>query len=325
MVALSTGMISFARALICLSRSRRTGVLALDGGAESCRVSVVDGIPRAATAVCGAEDTLGDALLRAGELDCDAHLKALQAGGACRPVGAWLVEVGAASRPAVESALREQLRSRMVEVFRWPSLRYRFTDGQPDVGVPLVAEPVAVADLVLDAVRRSVAGDPSAYLRRHLGGYTLRTTAPGKSLLEGAALWPEEAALASLLAEGCELQTIADLTGHSGRALRLLYALHLMGAVTTGPARSRPFTLLVAKRQQLRAAASAAALLELPEHPPPGEARKALRRLARQLHPDRLGSNAPPALRQACTEMMSVLASAETEIRVAKAVSSAGR
>ena len=45
-----------------------------------------------------------------------------------------------------------------------------------------------------------------------------------------------------------------------------------------------------------------------------GEARRALRKLVRDLHPDRFGESAPEALRQASGEIVSALVEAEARI-----------
>jgi hypothetical protein len=314
-MATTAGTVCLARALLALDRTQQTGVLRVSGDTDRCLVAVVDGMPRAATPVRGAEDSLGDELLRSGDLNGEAHKRALERGPAARPVGAWLVEVGAATRPAIEYALREQLRSRLLEVFRWPVLQYRFTAGRADVGLPLVSEPVAVADIVLGAMRRAMSVHPVEQLRERLGEYKLRLTPQGRYLLAGAALWPEEAVVAALLESGNDPGSVASATRDSARAIRFLYALHLLGGVSASPASSLACSLLVSKRLQLRREAGDAALLDLPRNAGPEQARRALRKLALRIHPDRLGESAPPALRLASTEVMTALSGAECKIR----------
>lgn len=314
-MATTAGTVYLARALLALDRTRQTGVLRVSGDTDRCLVAVVGGIPRAATPVRGAEDSLGDELLRSGELDGEAHRRALERVPVARPVGAWLIEVGAATRPAIEHALREQLRTRLLEVFRWPVLHYRFTAGSGNVGLPLVSEPLAVADIVLGAMRRAMSAHPVEQLRERMGEYKLRLTPRGQHLLAGAALWPEEAVAAALLARGSDPGSVASATRDSARAIRLLYALHLLGGVSANPTGSLACSLLVSKRLQLRREVGDAALLDLPQNAGPEQARKALRKLALRIHPDRLGESAPPALRLASTEVMTALSGAECKIR----------
>ncbi len=314
-MAFHVGTVSLARALMALDRARRSGTLQVLGDAGRCRVAIVDGTPCGSTAVPGAEASLGDALLRSGELDADLHRRAMERGDAARPVGEWLVRVGAATRPAVEHALREQLRARLLEVLLWPGLGYRFEAGAVDPGIARVTEPAATADIVLGAMRRVTTDLDLDSLGERLGDGWLQLNALGRHLLARAALWPEEEVAAALLRDGSQLRAISDTTRGSVRALRLLYALHLLGTISAGAGSSRPCSLLVSKRLQLRRHAGDTALLDLPRDARPEQARRALRRMALRLHPDRLGQNAPSALRLASTEVMRALSRAESSIR----------
>jgi curved DNA-binding protein CbpA len=60
-------------------------------------------------------------------------------------------------------------------------------------------------------------------------------------------------------------------------------------------------------------------LLDLPVDADPADARRALRRLARRVHPDALGPSAPSALRRASSEIMSALIEAERAMRAVEA------
>ena len=309
------GTVSLARALMALDRTRQSGVLQVIGDAGRCRVTVIKGTPRAAGAVPGAEASLGDTLLRSGDLDTEAHRRAMERGNAARPVGRWLVQIGATTRPAVEHALRAQLRARLLEVLLWTGLRYHFIAGEVDTSLTRIAEPVATADVVLGAMRQATAKLPLDPLNERLGAGRLQLNRLGRYLLARAALWPEEAATAALLRDGSRLQSIIEITSGSARAYRLLYALDLLGAITANPSEGLPCSLLVSKRLQLRRQAGDSVLLDLPRDARPEQARRALRKMARRLHPDRLGQNAPRALRQASTEVMRALSRAESSIR----------
>src|SRR5262245_34959680 len=144
------GAVSLARALLSLSRSRQTGVLHVVTERGECRLAIVAGIARAASGASFAEHAVGDALLRDGALDPTAHAAAMREHAHTHgPVGSWLVDAGLVTRPALELALRRQLRDRVLLVFACQSQDYRFEPGLPDVGVPLIEDPVCTADLVL--------------------------------------------------------------------------------------------------------------------------------------------------------------------------------
>jgi hypothetical protein len=309
------GAISLARALLSLSRARQTGVLHVESELGGCRLSIVDGVPRAARGLTF-EDPLGDALVREGELDPHAHRVALrESESAHGPVGRWLLDAGLVSRPALELALRRQLRDRVLRVFACHGLDYRFEPGEPEPGAPLIEEPMCTADLVLAALRAQVAGWPTPRLARVIETGALRLNALGRMLAREAALWPEEAAALALLAEGATLERVLQTTHGSERALRLLAALSLLDAVTSEPTPSQRFSLLLRKREQLRRAESARNLLDLPRAATPAQARRALRKLARSVHPDALGPHASEDLRRASTEVMEALIDAEHELR----------
>ena len=306
--------VSFARALLTLSRSKRTGVLEVCGRAgQACRVAIVEGTPRAIAGQDAVGEPLGDTLLRRGELDLSAHKRALALGAPQRPVGRWLVRKGVSNAPAVSDALRRQLRARVEHVFGWSQLEYRFVEGPAEVGRDWLNEPVQAADLVLSAMRRRVSAVPVEWIAERFEGAQLRLTPLGTSLLAQAALWPEEQAAVGLLGQGVLLSKLQRVSGGSRRMMRTLLALSLLGAIQRfSSLDGRPrYGMLLRKRRQLRGAAGAHELLELPNGAPGVQARRALRRLAKDVHPDALGPHAPPELREVSNEVMGALIRAE--------------
>jgi hypothetical protein len=310
------GAVSLARALVALSRGHSTGVLTVCSPYDVCRIAVVDGVPRAATSKRSGA-TLGDVLLRAGDLDAKKHMQALESAAPHWPVGAWLVQAGVATRPAVEHALRSQLRARILDVFHWQGLDYRFAAGVADVGVPWISEPVATADLVLSALRRVVDRASATRIAIGLRHATLTLSPLGRALLAQAALWPDEAAMVPLLERSTDLAALRAASGGSDRALATLSALFLLSAVVVRDVPRARYQLLLRKHRQLCSQAAAADLLDLPRGAAPSEARRALRRLARSVHPDVLGPDVPAALRARSSELMSALGRAEREVRAA--------
>jgi hypothetical protein len=107
-------------------------------------------------------------------------------------------------------------------------------------------------------------------------------------------------------------EEISALPGCGLPGYRFLWALKLLRAASSRAGGSYP--LLLRKRRQLRKQASAHALLDLPEGAGGREARLALRKLVRDLHPDRFGDGAPAALRRASGEVVTALVDAEARI-----------
>jgi hypothetical protein len=314
-----TAAVSFARALIALERARSSGVLHVRSETCACRIAIEDGVVCASSRVRGAERTLGDALLADGELDVPAHERAIAIGDAASaPIGLWLVERGCASRPAVEVALRRQLRERVVRLFLCERIEYRFEAGASAQDVPRLDEPMPTVDLVLAGMRACVQSWPEAHALACLRSQALQLNATGRAFMR-AALWPDEAVLIGLLARGTTLDAIRTATTGSLRALRLLAVLALISAVDAPQTRETSYALLVRKRGQLRHGDCAQALLDLPFDADAADARRALRRLARRVHPDALGPSAPSALRRASSEIMSALIEAERTMRAVEA------
>ena len=310
--------VSLARALLALHRGRGTGVFRVCSGEEVCRLAVVDGVVRAAA---GQRDrlTLGDVLMRSGDLDGNAHRRALSQGAAQGPVGGWLVDSGLATRPAVEHALRRQLQARIVELFRARGLDYTWSAGNAEVGVPWVSEPMATPDLVLSALRGALSAEEAERHVQRLGESKLELSELGEALLHDAALWPDEAAMAALLRAGCDAARVHHVTGGSPRVTASLAALVLLSGVRVQESSGMQYQLLVRKRMQVRRGAGPRELLDLPSSARAADARRALRRLASAIHPDALGPAAPDAARSASPDLMAALARAEERLRAVTA------
>jgi Domain of unknown function (DUF4388) len=308
------GAVSLARALLALHRGRGTGVLHVCSGAEARRIAVVDGRVRAVA--CSRDRlSLGDVLLRSGDLDAQAHRRALTERPVQGAVGDWLVDSGLATRPAVEHALRRQLHARVLDVFRARGLEYTFQHGAADVGVPWVSESMATPDLVLSALRAAVQPTEAAARLAAVGERGLTLTGLGRGLLHEAALWPDEAAMCALLEAGEGVAKITHVTGGSPRVQATLAALLLLSGVRVDGSCEPSYPLLVRKRLQMRQGASPEALLDMPERSRTADTRRALRRLARALHPDALGPDAPVAVRCASADLMAALSRAEERLR----------
>jgi len=276
------GAVSLARALLSLSRSRRTGMLHVMTEFGGCRLMIVSGLPRAASGPVEVEDLLADAPVGGGTFDPQAHIEALHASARVHgPVGYWLVEAGSVERPARELALRRELRDRVLHVFACQSMEFLFEPGEPAIGAALIEAPVGIADLLLLALRAQVALLPRERLFAAIARGELRLNALGAMLTRDATLWPEEAAALALLAEGGSLVRLLQMTVGSERTLGFLAGLSLLSAVSTPPERDERLSLLVRKSERLRRAASAHALRELPASAEVDEADHPTHRIAR--------------------------------------------
>lgn len=307
------GAAALVRGLLVLARAGRTGVLTLCSDQVNARVGVRNGRVVALRVEPDDGDSIGEALRGMGAWDARA---AEQAGTPppTEPLGRWGVRVGATTQAAVSHALRKQLQRRIVRLFGLDPPELRLSPGSADVGVPELAEPPASAELVVSALRDGVRQVPLWAARRRLGDGMLVATPLGRELLADAVLWPDEQALVPLLEAGASVDTLVHVARGSARAQRTLYALRMVGAC--GPPEPRHgYAMLLRKTRQVRRAARAAELLELPPNGAGGDdARRALRKLAHTVHPDRFGESAPVAIRAASHQVMSALIRAQNEV-----------
>jgi hypothetical protein len=306
---------ALARALLSLARARATGVLGLRARGRSADVSIEDGAPIAVALVGEDDPCLGDWLVRDGALDPVRHREAMEEGGPRGPVGAWLVASGATTEDALAGAVSAQLRHRLSLLFRWEDVELCFRAGSSWVGARRANGERAAAALVLEAMRATVADEPLLVVRKRLGDGVLKLTELGRQLVEGAELFPEEQAMARLLERGDAVDAILSAGGGTSRALRGLFAFRLLGAAMPPSPGGHAYRLLLRKQRQIRMAADAQSLLELPQGHRPEQARRALRRLARDVHPDRFAEAAHPALREASAEVLTALVAAEARLR----------
>jgi hypothetical protein len=301
-----------ARALLSLARGRATGVLEVVAGVRLGRLAIRDGHTVAAAVSEPDEACLGDLLVRAGVLDPERHREALDEGEPEGPVGAWLVREGLVTKEALNDGLFAQLRSRVRRIFEWEQAEFRFSATEPDVGVPALDVPLPTQDLVLDAMRAQVAPIPLLLVRRRLGHGLYVLTSLGEEVVRGATLEREEAAMLPLLRTGASVDSLLAIAGGHARAHRGLLALKLLGAASA-PASGASFGLLLRKHREIARSASSRTLLDLEAKSDPGAARRALRKLARDLHPDRF--DADPSMQRTSSEVLKALVQAEADLR----------
>ncbi|MAQ15011.1 MAG: hypothetical protein CMN30_09490 [Sandaracinus sp.] len=274
---------TLGRALGRLGRARASGwlhVVARDRG----KIAIRDGRPVSIRSRDGAP--LGD-LIAAGDAERTARLARALDG----PVGRAAVLRGVASPGAVSDAIRRQMRERLAAWFAEPIRDVRFHPGK--VGRAPFEEPPSAEDLVLASLRRvSLRRDVRDL--RPLADARFRLSPHAQALRE-AALAPWERAILERVSahdegrgvRGAPLVALADPSGSPERGLRILHGWRLLGWLTPVDVARRDHSLLLRKRHQLRRRASPARLLDLDGSTRDQGPRRALRRLAAQVHPDR--------------------------------------
>jgi hypothetical protein len=305
---------ALARALLALARAGATGGLDVLARGRSAEIAFESGFV-SSIALRGEDDPcVGDSLFRDGAIDERCHRLALAAGGPSGKVGAWLVASGATTEGALDAALDTQIRRRLARVFAWEGIDLAFRATVPVETSERARSPRPAATLVLEAMRSALAGEPLVVVRKRLGDGLLVMTPLGRQLLDFAELLDEERAFAPLLERGASVDMLLGAAGGRSRAMRGLLALRLLGAAAPPSPGGKAYRLLLRKRRQIRMAADPSSLLEIPYGSAPGEARRALRQLAKDVHPDRFQDAAHPAVREASAEVLAALVAAEAAV-----------
>jgi hypothetical protein len=294
-----------------LERARASGELAASAHEGRARIVVRDGRVIAIDAPTVSAPRLGRLLADQGiATDALEHAACARERGV--RVGDAMVRAGLAGRGAISIALRSQLRTRMAEIARWGAVDLQLERRVPAPAVH--AEPIAVGALMIGAMRGAVADESVASIATRLGGEALVLTPLGHALIDGAALWPDEESICRALRRGATLDVLVGASQGSPRALRLLLALRCLEAVAP-PSATASVALLARKARQLRGSSSAAALLDVGPGAAPDEARRAWRRLAGLLHPDRFSHGVPVPLAELSNEVSCALQGAAREMR----------
>lgn len=207
---------------------------------------------------------------------------------------------------------RRQARDNVVQMCTWEGLVLRLVRSPVTAAWWKLRDPIAARALALHTMRAAVKDVDAASVRADLGDAAYQLTEAGEALLCGAELRPEETAVLFWLRRGVSAAEVLALPGCSLRGYRFLWVLKLLRAAS--PKAGGSYPLLLRKRREVRRQASAHALLDLPEGAGGRAARLALRKLVRDLHPDRFGEGVPPALRRASGEVVTALVNAEARI-----------
>lgn len=320
-----SGLSALGRALLHLERASATGIVHVTTRHEQATLSVIQGRVCAVEGVeVGGDDSLGHHLIREGAFDAQAHAQALATVGPQRPVGAWLVAHDVASAPAVAHGLRCQVRGRLLQLLKRARADYDF---KPQAlrhrDMEFLAECAPRSSEVVLTALRSVASTLSA--DAFSSGFPvgpLALTGSGHQLVDEGALWPEEQALRALLKRGATWEECQARLRGMPRALRLLQGLALLEVVRGRRVSEEGYSRLLRKRRQLQLGADPFTLLEVPNGSSPQRVRRALRRLALEMHPDRVGAE-NAQMHAISSEVMRGLLLAEEKIRASSRVGAA--
>lgn len=210
------------------------------------------------------------------------------------------------------STCKRQLLHGVVDACTWDELTLRLA---PEAMTPSwwrLRSAVGGRELALEVMRTASRDTEPETVRTALGDATYHLTDAGEHLLRGAELRPDEVAVVHWLRRGATTQGLLTKAGCGPRGARFAWVLSLLRAAA--PRRGGSFPLLLRKRRELRADASPRSLLDLPDEASNDEARRALRKLVRELHPDRFGASAPPPVRRASGEIVTALVRAEASV-----------
>jgi hypothetical protein len=206
----------------------------------------------------------------------------------------------------------QQLIACMWKACHWDDVAFRFDREAGLAEHWMLDEHVRACAPALSIMRAAAARVNPERIRVELGDALFRLTEAGEALVDRADLGPAEQTAVLWLRRGVLPEDIAGLPGCGLRGYRFVWVLKMLGAAA--PKRGGSCPLLLRKRMELRRRSTDYALLDLPEDADSREARAALRRLVRHLHPDRFGEGVTPALRRASGEIVTALVDAEARI-----------
>lgn len=306
MFARDQGPTVLCRALATLGRAESSGSLEVSGeGGQTGRVDLHRG--RIATIViAGHASMLGDLLMA--ERGSSADLLDESGREEGEPIGRFLLRSGRIDGATLSHALRSQTRKRLRALFGWRSIEVLFA--RRATVTTGVAELPTMDDSLVDALRATAPDVSTDQLVRELGREPLVLSTYASEWLRRAALRPEESAVVVHAARGLSPVT---LIGLDRRALRFAVALKRVGALEI-PRASGRYSLLLRKHHELRRSSDPTKLLGVAPGASATAARRALRGLVREIHPDRFGGAADGAARDVSSELLKALFRAETEL-----------
>lgn len=294
---------------------------------------------------------LGDTLLALGALDVASQRGVLGRAADLTPIGARLIAAGATSSAAVSCALEVQLADGIQTLLRWPATHMELCRAPRQHELARGADASAVAHRVTIDVAGAVWSAlwviarelPLPLAAQLSGSAALKLTVAGKRRVRGLLRAIDAGELGAAFRRRAFLRSRTEALHAPTEALRpsfdgtpgtlsvaaleaalradpnpeqhaLRAVLRVLGAAIERPAHEDAYALLLRKHRQLSRNVSASALLDLPEAASGEHARRALRRLAQKLHPDRFQAG-DARLHAVSNVVMGALARAENTLR----------
>ncbi len=291
-------------ALLAVERAKATGVFEVVGEDATLRLTIERGAPVFAS-FSGEESaaySIGEVLIAREAINVVAYAKALQQNPPVAPIGTWLVESGSTSRRKLNAALAEQMIARVAKGLSLVNARTEFLEGRRATQLDTV-DGITIADLLVSAVRRVAPNDTLAKAPRRLA-----ITRVGRELVKQLTMGEEARQVVSLLTRAPMERDVLRASISQPETKQMIGALITVGAI--GSATTAPYRLLLRKHREVEKSAAPQVLLELPRAADRNQARRALRRFAKELHPDRFSEH-DEAVRQTSREVMRALVDAE--------------
>jgi tetratricopeptide (TPR) repeat protein len=289
-------------------RRRLTGALHFQSGEKKKTIFFDEGM------VVGARsnllpERLGQVLVRMGKIDADACGDTLSLQRTRKEnIGNIAIDLGLVAEEDLQDGLRRQAEERIGELFRWREGGYAFAPADPGAARVAVIR-ISAAEAVLLGARL---GCDAARLRALLAPLARRfpvVLSTTTSRLGEVRLSPREEALLRMIDGQTALAEFVRGAGPEGRlVLALLYGALAIGLVEMRDAPAAPagdgaasgsedIRRRILDRTWICAERDHYAVLELPASAGAGEIRNRYIELARTVHPDRLGLDAPAELR----------------------------
>ena len=321
MARLHDSTLTLARLMMVLGYNGATGVLVVRAGPNQASFDLVDGSVLGVVMFRDDGEILGDILQMLGVLKtAEQRNRLIQTPAVlATPIGQWLVDNAVVSKADVARALTEQARMRTRRVLLWAQSTCSFETAssakpRPPLGMRF-ERGMGLCGLVFASMRGLSRHVTHSDIRNVLANQGLRIEKRALSILDDIDLLPAERALLPLLTRGASAPLLLTAAGQHGEAARALFLFKILGVATRHEAGS--YRVLLRKRRQLSALAAPSCLLDIEPGCTAEEARRALRRLVREVHPDRFGAQTLPSMRRLSDRVTAGLVHAEARYRAA--------
>ena len=299
------GALPLARVLMTLGRARATGKVSVESVDRRAQLWLTAGHLTSIDVMPDRGPVIGDVLVNMNELDEVQHERLLRRRQVEAPVGRWLVSHGLVDDKSLSEALRIQAIDRLGAMLQWTDTQWHWRAGEAaDDGQAYGPIQQCVVESTLSL---GVEADDSDTRLAAIGA--LRLTSLGTKLEDCACRNAHVSAMWPLLSRGASGAALLAAAGHRPGAIGALGVLRGLGLVA--PVCHGSHRTLLQKGRELSRGAQPHRLLGLSPDATPEQARRALRALVRDVHPDRFGPTAPVAVRRLSGRVTAALVQAE--------------